>query len=215
MIYILSDLHENIDFEAFNNYISEGHENDLLIILGDICLKLQDTEENEAFTNHFLSAKCPIAILDGNHENFDYLYSFPVEDWYGGKVHRITENIVHLMRGHIFNFEDKSFFAFGGCRSSDGWKANGRWFPQEEANAEEYTVAYENLKRYEYKVDYILTHKYSKDLNDIYGVPELIELTDFIDENVDFKQWYSGHSHRNFVIDERHRSVYNKIVCIE
>ena len=215
MIYIISDLHENIEFEAFNKYIAEDHTNDLLIILGDIGMKLQDTEENERFTQHVLSAKCPIAIVDGNHENFDYLYSFPVEDWKGGKVHRITENVVHLMRGHIFDFEGKSYFVFGGCRSSEGWKLKGRWFPQEEATAEEYALAYENLKKNNYKVDYILTHKYGKHPLDPYRVPELCDLTDFIDDNVDFKQWYSGHCHINFVIDERHQNVYDEPVCID
>ena len=107
MIYMMSDLHENMEFGAFNKYISEDHTHDLLIILGDVGLKLQNTEENEQFTQYFLSAKCPIAPVDGNHENFDFLYSFPVEDWNGGKVHKITDNIVHLMRGHVFWLEGK------------------------------------------------------------------------------------------------------------
>lgn len=215
MIYLLSDLHENIEFEAFNRYIAEEHSNDLLIILGDVCLKLQETKENERFTEYFLSAKCPIAILDGNHENFDYLYSFPVEDWNGGKIHRITPNIVHLMRGYVFELEGNSFLAFGGCRSSEGWKAQGRWFPQEEASEEEYALAYENIKNHNYKVDYILTHKYNPDANDTYCVPKLCELTRFIDSRVEFKQWYSGHCHEDRVIDSRHRTVYDCLVKIK
>ena len=215
MIYIMSDIHESMEFEAFNNYISEDHADDLLIILGDVGLKLEDTEENKRFTQYFLSAKCPIALVDGNHENFDYLYSFPVEDWNGGKVHRITENIVHLMRGNIFRLEGQYYLVFGGCKSSEGWKATGKWFPQEEANDEEYALAYENLKRYQYQVDYILTHKYNKDPLDPYGVPKLQEFTAFIDEKVDFKKWYSGHCHQNLVLDERHQTVYDNLVCVE
>ena len=215
MIYLISDLHEDMEFAAFNKYIYEEHKEYLLIILGDVCLKLEATEANDRFTEYFLAAKCPIAIIDGNHENFDYLYSFPVEDWNGGKVHRITENIVHLMRGSIFLIEGKSFFVFGGCRSSEGWKLQGRWFPQEEATEEEYALAYENLRKNGCKVDYILTHKYSKDISDPYGVPKLQELTAFIDEYVAYKKWYSGHSHVNQVIDERHQIVYDILVRVE
>ena len=29
-------------------------------------------------------------FLDGNHENFDFLATFPVEQWNGGKIHRIS-----------------------------------------------------------------------------------------------------------------------------
>ena len=130
MIYLLSDLHGELDFAAFDTYLQEDHTQDLLVILGDIGLEFENTEENKQFTRYFLSARCPIALVDGNHENFDYLYSFPVEDWQGGKVHRLTPNIVHLMRGHIFQLEGSSFFVFGGCKSSSKWKTQGKWFPQ-------------------------------------------------------------------------------------
>lgn len=215
MIYMMSDIHESMEFEAFNQYISEDHEKDLLIILGDVGLKLEDTEANKRFTQFFLSVKCPIALIDGNHENFDYLYSFPVEDWNGGEVHRITDNIVHLMRGNIYRLEGKDYLVFGGCKSSEGWKATGKWFPQEEACDEEYDLAYENLKKHQYAVDYILTHKYNKDAADPYVVPKLLELTHFIDDKVTFKKWYAGHCHQNLVIDARHQTVYDVPVCIE
>lgn len=187
----------------------------MLLILGDVGLKLQDTKENEEFTEHFLSEKCPIAIVDGNHENFDYLYSFPIEEWNGGKVHRLTENIVHLMRGNIFEIEEKSFLVFGGCRSSERWKTEGRWFPQEEATAEEYESAYKNFKKYNNKVDYIITHKYGYDPTDPYLVEDFFKLTNYIDEKVEFSHWYSGHCHINHNIDNRHTNVYDIPIIIK
>ena len=39
---------------------------------------------------------CDVYFIDGNHENFKYLYSFPEENWGGGVIHRITDNIIHL-----------------------------------------------------------------------------------------------------------------------
>ena len=60
-----------------------------------------------------------IAFVDGNHENFHELFKYPIEEWNGGKVHKIRKNIVHLMRGEIFNILGKSVFAFGGAPSHD------------------------------------------------------------------------------------------------
>ena len=58
-------------------------------------------------------------FVDGNHENFDRLYEYPVEEWHGGKVHKIRPSVIHLMRGQIFEIEGKSIFTFGGASSHD------------------------------------------------------------------------------------------------
>ena len=68
------------------------------------------TLEDRPFTTLF---------IDGNHENFDRLNSYPVKEWNGGHVHEIAPSILHLMRGEIYNIEGISFFTFGGARSHD------------------------------------------------------------------------------------------------
>ena len=215
MIYFLSDLHASLEFEAFNKYISENHDDDLLILLGDLELAFRDTEENRQFNELLLNAKCPIAMIDGNHENYDFIYSYPTEEWNGGMVHRLSPYLVHLMRGYIYTIEGKSFLAFGGCRSSEGWRLKGLYWPQQEASEEEYERAYRSLAERDNRVDYILTHKYHKDPNDPYLVKGLFDLTYFIDDHVDFKCWYSGHGHMNWEIDKRHRMVYDCLTPIE
>ena len=45
-------------------------------------------------------------FVDGNHENFDRLYAYPVEEWKGGKIHRIRPSVIHLMHGQVFTFEE-------------------------------------------------------------------------------------------------------------
>ena len=214
MIYFISDLHNRLDFKAFNEYIKAPHENDLLIILGDTELNFPNGNNVKQFSEMFLSAKCPIAIVDGNHENFDFLYSCPTEIWNGGLVHRITDNIVHLKRGNVYTIENNTFFVFGGCRSSAKWREMGLFYPQQEATAEEYELAYKTLEEYGNKVDYVLSHKYSKDRSDPYLVEGLCALTEYIDASVDFKTWYSGHTHVAGVIDERHICVYEELVSI-
>lgn len=58
-------------------------------------------------------------FVDGNHENFDRLYSYPVEEWHGGKVHKIRPSVIHLMRGQVFELDGKKIFTFGGASSHD------------------------------------------------------------------------------------------------
>ena len=206
MIYLLSDLHQGGEgsMQAFRDYLETAKDEDLLILLGDVCLRLE--EAYREFDEFFLSSTKNIAFIDGNHENFDYLYSFPEEDWNGGKVHRLTDHIVHLKRGHIFTLEGKTFLAFGGCKSSVRWKERGLWYPQEEPTDEEYALLHENLKKRGNQVDYILTHKYETGRGT--QTPKLRELAEYIDNNVDFKMWYAGHWHTDEQIDEKHRLVF-------
>lgn len=162
MIYLLSDLHGDKDFTELLNYINTATDEDLLIILGDICINFENTEENREFTNFFLSIEKNIAFIDGNHENFEYLNSFPDEEWNGGTVRRLTKNIVQLKRGNVYTIDNKTFFAFGGCKSSSKWKEMGLWYDGEEPNEKELDLAYANLKKYNHCIDYILTHKYEQ-----------------------------------------------------
>ena len=125
MIYLISDIHGDKDFKGLKEYAANAGEEDLLIILGDVGLAFEQTEENRTFTQFFMGLQRPIAIVDGNHENFAFLNSFPQEEWNGGRVHRLSSHIVHLMRGNIYNLEEKSFFVFGGCKSSAKWAQMG------------------------------------------------------------------------------------------
>ena len=215
MIYLLSDLHCGENIKGFFEFLEKSNPEDTLILLGDIGLRFEDTEQCREFEQYFLSANRQVAFIDGNHENFDFLETFPVESWNGGMVHRLSENVVHLMRGEIFKIDGKSFFAFGGCISSAKWKDLGQWYPQERATEEELSRAYENLKNYNYKVDYILTHK-----TEFHGVrgtnyPEYLEINKFLFDKVEYKCWYAGHWHESRVIDEKHILVYDELLTLE
>jgi predicted phosphodiesterase len=210
VIYLISDLHSKIDFAGIKEYCDIAKKDDLLIILGDVGLEFENTEENRKFTDYILSIDKNIAIMDGNHDNFAFLNSFPTEEWNGGIVGRLTKNIIHLKRGNIYTIEGKSFFAFGGCKSSPKWKEQGLWHEGEEPTQADYDLARENLKKHDYKVDYILTHKYEQTPTRGTVCEELREFTLFLEEKVEYKQWYSGHWHRNQKVDEKHMLVYDQ-----
>ena len=45
--------------------------------------ELLDWLDNKSFTTLF---------VDGNHENYTRLYNYPIEEWKGGKVHKIRDS---------------------------------------------------------------------------------------------------------------------------
>ena len=213
MIYLISDQHGGETIGEFEKYLDIATDSDLLISLGDVGLKFEDTKVNRAFDEILLNTKKKIAIIDGNHENFKYLFSFPKEEWQGGTVYRITPNLVLLERGNVYEIDGKTFFVFGGAKSSDKWKDLGLWQPEEEPTKEQLNRAYENLKKYNYKVDYVLMHKQEYGIGLRYD--SLLTLCNFIEEKVDFKHFYSGHVHASGQVDSKHTLVYDKLICIE
>lgn len=214
MIYLLSDLHGGECIGAFTKYLNEADDADLLIILGDIGLKFRDTEENRAFDELILSSKKKIAFIDGNHENFDFLESFPMGERYGAPVRILSENVVWLQRGYVYEIEGKSFFTFGGCKSGEMWKTRGLVWPQEVPTREELARAYENLRAHGNKVDYILTHKFEQG-SKVAETVELRELCDYIIKNVDYRMWYAGHWHAYKKGGEKLLFVYDVTVPLD
>ena len=214
MIRFISDPHGGQDMDGLNTYLANCREDDLLIILGDMELHFRDTDMNREFTAFFENLPCQIAFIDGNHENFDHLYGLPEEDWCGGRVHRLSPNIVHLMRGYVFEIEGHTFFTMGGCTSTQKWKDSGLWWPQEEPTAEEIARGYKNLNKHGNRVDYVLTHKYRLEKPE--ADPMTLQgLTNFIEENVTYRHWYCGHWHKTDFPDDRHTVVFQDVIDLK
>jgi predicted phosphodiesterase len=208
MIYLASDMHGKKK-EDLIEYERIAKPDDLLIILGDLGIGFEKTEENREFTDFFFSLKSNIAIVDGNHENFPLIESFPVEDWQGGQVHRLSPNIVHLMRGNIFEIEGKSIFVMGGCKSSAKWKDMGLYFEREEQSREEFLLAYKNLEKYGNKVDYIFTHKYTDKYDTGADKYSFDGLLNYLNTKVEYRKWISGHWHEYIEFDPKHFCLYD------
>ena len=106
-IVITGDTHGTFDIgkvvRYFNEHEDEYTRDDCLIICGDvgICGFSAAYEANTRAV--FRSLPVTTLFIDGNHENFEQLNSYAVEQWNGGKVHIIEDNMIHLMRGQIFD----------------------------------------------------------------------------------------------------------------
>lgn len=123
-VWITGDIHGNPQRFSTDNFPEQKEmtKDDVVIILGDFGLVWDYSGENktEKYWLDWLENK-PFTTLfvDGNHDNFDRLDDYPIEKWHGGNVHFIRPSVIHLMRGQIFDIEDRSFFTFGGASSHD------------------------------------------------------------------------------------------------
>ncbi len=212
MLYITGDTHgeENrflyLDSEIERNLTAE----DVLFIAGDWGYISDDSYPERQFLR-FLSEKLyKIMFVDGNHENFDLLEEYPVEEYCGGKVHVIRRDretkepkVIHLMRGQVYEIQGKKIFTFGGGYSKDRvFRTPGRsWWPQEMPTEEEYKEGLENLTKHNNQVDYIITHTVPEESIGMYArapLPEespLNSYLEYIRENVEYGRWFHGHMH--------------------
>lgn len=205
MIYITGDVHGNI--ERFKKEktpkVSELKEEDYFLVAGDFGFLFRMNKAEEENLNYLENLPFTVLFIDGNHENFDALNSFPAEMWHGGKIHRIRPNVCHLMRGQIFTIENRTFFTMGGGFSIDKFlrKEGVSWWKEEIPSDEEFDEARKNLKAHDHKVDYIITHAApEKIMNMIFPnhEPEL-KLNLFLQEVMDsttYTHWYFGHLHQ-------------------
>ena len=123
MIYLTGDCHG--DFHRFarrqrEKLSVEPGEGDQVIVCGD--LGLLWARDRELTYNLKWLSKLPFTLLwvQGNHENYDLIAEYPMEQWNGGKVrHILRDKIILLERGQIFRIEGKRFFTFGGASSHD------------------------------------------------------------------------------------------------
>ena len=121
MIYATGDTHGN--FQRFGTkYFPEQKQmgrNDFVIICGDFGGVWADTPQERYWLDWLEDKPFTTLFVDGNHENFTALNTLEVEEWNGGKIHRVRPHILHLMRGQVFDIGGFRFFAMGGAASHD------------------------------------------------------------------------------------------------
>ena len=159
MIFITGDTHGNIDIKKLNSRMFPEQKtlakSDFVIIAGDFGLIWDESKECQYWIKWLSEKKFTTLFIDGNHENFNLLNTYEVANWNGGKVHKISETIIHLMRGQVFSIDDLKFFTFGGAKSSDKEyrTENVSWWKQEMPSEEEYNEGLRNLRNNDWTVD--------------------------------------------------------------
>ena len=118
---ITGDTHGTLDLETLRHYCYNFDvRKEYIVILGDVGVCFHNGLKDELVRKALLDLNSKgILFIDGNHENFDLLNSYEVKEWNGGKVHFIEDKIIHLMRGQVFEIDNKRIFTFGDGNSID------------------------------------------------------------------------------------------------
>lgn len=196
--------------------------NDTLIICGDFGFFWDGSKKEKSVLKKLASKDYTIAFVDGCHENFDILESYPISEWNGGKARIINKNIVHLMRGQIYTIEDKKIFTFGGGHSQDfefrGSSEN--WWEREQPTHDEIREAIRNLDENNNTVDYIITHEPPASLKDCLNVDVLqrLEVHAFFEDIIKtckYSKWFFGKCHIDKHIPIRFYAVFSNITPLK
>ena len=247
MIYITGDTHSDFSRFTEENFPiqSEMTKDDYIIICGDFggVWTFEEESKREKEALDWLNNKnFTTLFVDGNHENYTRLYNYPIEEWKGGKVHEIRDSVLHLMRGEIFDIDNKKIFAFGGARSHDiqygilnldeeeriyEYRKRGAyfrirdfsWWDLELPIEEEIQNGISNLEKVNYKVDYVISHccptSIQALINSTYKRDILTDYLQQISEKCTFKRWYFGHYHDYKQVNSQFTLLYENIVPLE
>ena len=224
MIFVTGDTHNDIDIHKLSrqNFNYEGlTKDDYIIICGDFGFIWHGNRKDDWWLNWLEDLPCSVLWADGNHENFDAIEQYPVEEWHGGKVHKIREHVIHLMRGEIYDINGKKFFVFGGAESHDKWcrKEGVSWWPQEMPTYEECEHALENLEKYNWEVDYVITHSAPDNIqyriNPNFSHDMATNFLFTVDKQLEFTHWYFGHYHIDREIDDKHTALYQDVIKLD
>ena len=244
MIFVTGDTHGDVrrfSTEAFPEQ-KEMTKDDFVVILGDFGLIWNNKQSSyEKYWLEWLNDK-PFTTLfiDGNHENHDLLDAMPVEDWHGGRIHRVMPSVIHLMRGQLYEIDGRSVFTFGGAAShdiSDGilqpgdgrikvWEKQGKmfrvnkesWWERELPSAFEFEEGRLNLELADWKVDFVFTHCTASDIAVLLGgFHENDRLTSYFQDirlKLEYKRWFFGHYHMDRAVTPSNICLFEQIVQI-
>ncbi len=190
MIYITGDTHGQFERRFTTGSFPEQKDmtkDDYVIICGDfggIWDGAGESDSEKYWLDWFNGRSYTLLFIDGNHENFDRIESYPEKEWHGGRIHEIRSSVFHLMRGQVYEIDGKRIFTFGGAASHDisggildlddpefrkkkkqldrGFEPYRikklTWWEQELPSEDEMNEGMINLQKYNNEVDYIVTH---------------------------------------------------------
>lgn len=224
MVYITGDMHGDEE-RLYDREWFKLKKGDILIVCGDFGYLWNGSEKEKEYIEYLGSRKFTVAFIDGTHDNLDIINRCRTTYWKGGKIHRISGNLIHLMRGQIFNIDGMSFFTFGGGESNDKDMRieNGLWWKEEMPSPKEMADAAVKLDGVGRRVDYIITHEPPSLVKSAMllrsgseqGVNKLNGYFEEFDEMCEYKHWYFGSMHEDRKVTPKHTCVFRRILPIE
>lgn len=220
-LFITGDTHGMNDIRKLTNenfpIQEELDKSDVLCIAGDAAIcwtggntdkQLQKWYEDKPFTT---------LVIDGNHEGHELLSKLPIIKKFKGKVRKVSDSVFYAIRGEIYTINDKKILTLGGADSIDKHlRIKGiDWWEQESITQKDFNNALDNLERYNYDVDYFITHT---------GGGEVVRFLGFnafpSDKYIDFilnslpprTRHYCAHYHVDMTVNLRSKILYDTII---
>lgn len=224
MIYITGDTHGDVD-RLSPSKLKSLKEGDTLIICGDFGFIWDNSKKEQKIIKQLGKRKYNICFIDGTHENFSLLNNYEVSEWNGGKVHKIYDNLYHLLRGQVYTIGGKTVFTMGGGESPDidiRTDENG-WSKEEIPTQEELLEGAQNLEKHNYAVDIIVTHEppmrikgflQLKDYDNL-RVTALNAYFEELSDSCTFQKWFFGSMHMDKYVSNTHIGVFKNIINSE
>ncbi len=220
-IFITGDTHAAFTRFSVNTFPEQKEltKEDVVIILGDFG-GVWSKHEEDAYEKYWLKwldeKNFTTVFVDGNHENFDRLLTYPEKTWNGGKVGVIRDSVLHLKRGEVFTINGLKFLALGGACSVDKHerKEGTSWWPQEEFTLEDLENANKNLIAVNDKVDYVIAHDMPLSKKTSFNFMKAGSATNWlfeeISQTIQYKTWFCGHYHHNIHFEKENLHVLYK-----
>lgn len=220
-LFITGDTHGMNDIRKLTNenfpIQEELDKSDVLCIAGDAAIcwtggntdkQLQKWYEDKPFTT---------LVIDGNHEGHELLSKLPIIKKFKGKARKVSDSVFYAIRGEIYTINGKKILTLGGADSIDKHlRIKGiDWWEQESITQKDFNNALDNLERYNYDVDYFITHT---------GGGEVVRSLGFnafpSDKYIDFilnslppkTRHYCGHYHVDMIANLRSKILYDAII---
>ncbi|MCQ2475616.1 MAG: metallophosphoesterase [Clostridia bacterium] len=221
MVYVTGDMHG--DFSRFDSSVLRHmKKDDTLIVCGDFGFVWDNSKIEQKILKKIGNKKYNVCFIDGTHENFELLNSYPVTQWNGGKVHNICGNLYHLMRGQIFKIDNMTFFTMGGGESPDidiRFEENA-WSKDEFPSREELLEGAANLEANNCRVDFVITHEPPMKIksflklkdSETASVTGLNTYLEELSEACRFRRWFFGSMHLDKYISGSHVAVFQNII---
>lgn len=225
MIFVTGDMHGD-RARLDKKHLKALDAGDTLIVCGDFGFLWDGSRAESKFLYKLSKRPYNIFFADGTHENFELINSFPVEERFGGKVHVIADNICHLMRGQVYEIEEKTVFVMGGGQNPDS-------DPDDELEESkphfeipskaEMLTAVENLEKHGYRLDIIITHEPPSKIKDflllsensVSGPTALRAFFDELSVQAEYGKWFFGSMHTDKFISPSMTAVFSAVINAE
>lgn len=233
-IFITGDIHKNVDIHKLSNTnFPEGKNltrNDYLIVTGDFGLPwtFGESKSDKYWLNWLNNKPYTILFVDGNHENFEALATYPITEINGAKCHEIRDNIFHILRGEIITLNDTEYLCMGGAISIDKLyrKLGLSYWEEEEPSSKEWMKFFENAKGIKniisHDIPYSVILKYIDPLKGGNSTHPIVKpdnvnkiFEKFYQNNPQVENWYFGHHHMDIKIKDKNTNFYGYYQKIE